>query len=144
MTLLLRRSSGNPAEGNDLSEYCNAIEQYPEGSFDIIVIDGVERASCVPGAVTRLKNDGIIIFDNSDRPRFQRAIALLKNAGFERLDFYGFVPACGTLECTSVFGKFPSRWTSAEVPILFRPYLSAANHGPQRGIAGARKSGARK
>jgi|SRR5580700_5574459 hypothetical protein len=38
VTLLLRRSSGNPAEGNDLSEYYNAIEQYPEGSFDIIVI----------------------------------------------------------------------------------------------------------
>jgi hypothetical protein len=59
-----------------------------------------------------LKKDGIIIFDNGDRPRFRRAIECLKETGFERLDFYGFVPACGMLECTPVFGRLPARWTS--------------------------------
>jgi len=120
VTLLLRPSSGDETESRGPSGYSGAIEEYPPGSFDIIAIDGAERLSCIPDSVARLKDDGIIIFDNIDRPWLQRATELLNEAGFGRLDFIGFIPSNGTQTWTSVFGRFPSRWTSAQVPVTFQ------------------------
>ncbi|HZP02729.1 MAG TPA: hypothetical protein VFD30_20945 [Terriglobia bacterium] len=105
-----------------MSQYSTAIVNYPEGSFDVIVIDGAERVSCAREAVPRLKQDGIIIFDNSDRPAYQKGVELLHAARLGRIDFYGFVPVYGVVSCTSVFIRFSLRWTGGEVPLVFQNY----------------------
>lgn len=122
VTLLLSPSSGDEVKSKGQSEYLRPIEQYPQRGFDVIAIDGVERVSCVFAAVARLREDGIMIFDNSDRPIYREGIEYLRQAGFGRIDFYGFVPGCGTRGCTSVFGRFVSRWTSAEAPLIDQGY----------------------
>jgi SAM-dependent methyltransferase len=44
------------------------------GSFDLIVIDGRQRARCLEEAVAYLAPDGIVLFDDSGRRRYRAAI----------------------------------------------------------------------
>jgi hypothetical protein len=104
------------------SEYAAAIDAYPQQSFDVVAIDGVERVACIRHTISRLKLDGLLILDNSDRPWLRAGIELLLQEGFGRVDFHGFVPAYGTYNCTSVFWPSQSRWSSADAPILFHGF----------------------
>lgn len=42
------------------------------GEFDMIVIDGRARNTCLAKAIPRLRADGILLFDNSDRREYRR------------------------------------------------------------------------
>lgn len=117
VTLIHRETKGNEATSDGDSVYCSAIENYPEKSFDIIVIDGMERIRCADMAASRLRDDGIVIFDNSDRRTLHAGIECLHRKGFGRIDFYGFVTQVGTVSCTSVFSKFCSPWAAENVPL---------------------------
>jgi precorrin-6B methylase 2 len=97
---------------SDLSEYVSSINVYPPNSFDIVVVDGMERLTCIGVAVSRLKEDGLLILDNSDRPVFHPAIEQLARDGLGRIDFHGFPPGAGIPGCTSVFARFFERWLS--------------------------------
>jgi hypothetical protein len=61
------------------------------------------QCACV--APSRLRNDGVIIFDNSDRPDFAPGIEYLHTQGYGRVDFYGLISQVGAGICTSVFSK---------------------------------------
>ena len=120
VTFLLCRPSESSANGNDESQYFKALEEYPPASFDIIAIDGKERVPCAHVAPSRLRDDGVIIFDNSDRPAFAPGIEHLHSQGFGRIDFYGFAAQFGLTICTSVFSKPGSRWINDNVPLVFQ------------------------
>jgi predicted O-methyltransferase YrrM len=121
VTLLHRDTPGDEANSEGDSPYYSAIEEYPPQTFDIIVIDGMERNRCAPVAPPRLRDGGLIIFDNSDRPSFRPGIKHLHSQGFGRLDFYGFVAAVGTRNCTSVFSRqFDSSWSTENVPLVWQ------------------------
>jgi hypothetical protein len=59
--------------GLDFSDYVESIEEVP-GKFDVVVVDGRAREACLAAAVGRLAPGGIVIFDNSMRRRYRRAI----------------------------------------------------------------------
>lgn len=120
VTLLLRLSSGTEADRDGVSPYFRALEEYPPASFDIIAIDGMERVQCAYVAPSRLRNDGVIIFDNSDWPAFAPGIEYLHTQGFGRIDFYGLTSEIGTLSCTSVFSKFDGCRIKSNVPLVFQ------------------------
>lgn len=75
--------------------------------YDIVVIDGRDRVNCVKQVVSSgaLKEDGVIIFDNTDRTCYEEAYLLLLNLGYKRLDFFGIGPLVQIKTCTSVFYK---------------------------------------
>ena len=50
----------------DHKEYISSIYAADVKGFDVIVIDGQVRFDCVKPAFDKLKDNGIIIFDNSD------------------------------------------------------------------------------
>ncbi|MGV8834229.1 MAG: class I SAM-dependent methyltransferase [Devosia sp.] len=52
--------------------YVRSIEG--TGQFDMIVVDGRLRVHCLQQAITQLKPDGIILFDDSGRKRYRAAI----------------------------------------------------------------------
>lgn len=99
------------------SPYVNCIRSYPPASFDVIVVDGVQRPTCSGVAVRHLKEDGLLILDNSDRPVYRSAIEQLADHGLGRIDFYGFAPGSGILGCTSVFARSFRRWVTARSAI---------------------------
>lgn len=72
-------SSSKPGyRGEDFSDYVSAIEAEDE-SFDLIVIDGRARESCMNRALDFLAVGGIVVFDNVDRLRYKRAIVALSS-----------------------------------------------------------------
>jgi len=61
-------------KGRSFRNYVRAIDD-DAGEFDLIVIDGRARPACLHHALPRLKKDGMILFDNSHRRPYRRAIA---------------------------------------------------------------------
>jgi len=62
--------------GRTFRNYVHAIDSEP-GLFDVIVIDGRARVACLKRSVSRLAKNGMIIFDNTNRPAYRRAIEAL-------------------------------------------------------------------
>lgn len=84
--------------GLDFSAYVSAIDDVP-GSFDLVVIDGRARASCLAVATERLAEDGLIVFDNSRRQRYREAII---RSGLEERVLRGLTPTLPYPEQTSL------------------------------------------
>ncbi|RAK66506.1 class I SAM-dependent methyltransferase [Phenylobacterium kunshanense] len=75
--------------GRTFHSYVHAIDE-TEGSFDLIVVDGRARGACLDVARNRLAPGGMIVFDNSRRPRYRAAIA----ASGLRAETTGGLTAC--------------------------------------------------
>ena len=86
----------------DGGDYCKAVRAY-QNCFDVIVIDGRDRINCAKNSIGALKNDGVIIWDNTDRDAYRDGYAFLIQNGFRRLDFEGIGPVGDTSWCTSIF-----------------------------------------
>lgn len=71
--------------------------------FDIIVIDGRDRVNCALNSYNFLRPEGVIIWDNTDRERYQEGMTFLENEGFKRLDFEGMAPLITAKSVTSIF-----------------------------------------
>jgi len=58
---------------SESATYAGSIDEF-DGQFDLIVVDGRHRAKCLERTVDRLKPGGVIVFDDSGRARYRRAI----------------------------------------------------------------------
>ena len=85
-------------ESVDFADYVKSIE-IAKGPFDLIVIDGRARSYCLREAEKHLKPGGIIVFDNSARPRYQEA---LLGTVLTLKRYKGFAPSLPYLEETSI------------------------------------------
>lgn len=86
----------------DGGQYCKVVSEY-EKRFDVIIIDGRDRINCVKNSLKALKDDGVIIWDNSDRDAYLEGYNYLLEKNFKRLDFYGYTPFSFCDSCTSIF-----------------------------------------
>ena len=83
-------------------EYSKAILEYND-RFNIVVIDGRDRVNCAKNSLGALRENGLIIWDNSDREEYQEGYSYLMQNGFRRLDFEGFGPINAYKWRTSIF-----------------------------------------
>lgn len=97
----------------DRERYISSIGRDNE-TFDVIVIDGLWRNSCADICVDHLSDQGMIIFDNSDR-RYDGCTKLRKR-GFFQIDLSGFSPINGYASTTSIFIKAGNRLQSGFSP----------------------------
>lgn len=78
----------------NFQKYASAIDQY--GTFDLILIDGMARASCLYHAISHVKPGGCIVLDNvGDRPYYLAQTDYLfgnYEDGWERILFSGYGP----------------------------------------------------
>ena len=86
-----------------------------ERLFDIIVVDGyakkqvdgvddhTDRDLCLQMAPTFLKQNGVIILDNSDNPKWDKSQQWLLDNGFKRLEFFGLGPQSTWFWGTTIF-----------------------------------------
>ncbi|MCU7375078.1 hypothetical protein PEC18_30740 [Paucibacter sp. O1-1] len=72
----------------DFISYASSILSQP-GKFDCIVIDGMARRLCCYFAIQKLSDNGIIIFDNSNRSDYLEGYQYLIEQGFYRYVFLG-------------------------------------------------------
>ena len=75
----------------------------PEGEYQIVVVDGRRRVECARNSVQALSGDGVLIWDNSNRERYQEGFDFLAASGFRRLDFWGVVPGGVKEISTTIF-----------------------------------------
>lgn len=86
------------ADGN----YCRGAINTKQ-KFDIIIIDGRDRVNCCLQSIEALKEDGILILDDSERERYNGGRIALLEKGFKELSFSGISPGFFYRKETSVF-----------------------------------------
>lgn len=101
-----------PTDPNDITHKAPSIIAYlaehlgDDEKFDVIVIDGADRLGTARASLKYLADDGIVVVDNSDTGiGADGRIALLdiyREAGLQRVDFYGLGPSILFPQCTSV------------------------------------------
>lgn len=82
--------------------YSNAILNFKD-RFDIVVVDGRDRVNCAKNCLGALKLDGVVLWDNSDRTKYEEGYRFLGDRGFRRLDFVGMCPIINERSQTSIF-----------------------------------------
>ncbi len=60
-------SSDQNYTGKNFEKYVKVIDKYPDAFFDIIVVDGRARPSCIDHSLSKLKTGGFLVVDNSER-----------------------------------------------------------------------------
>jgi Methyltransferase domain len=76
--------------------------------FDVIVIDGRKRVRCALNSVECLKEEGVIVWDDTDREYYQEGLAKLVTLGFKRIDLVGMTPMLSTAKQTSILYRSPN------------------------------------
>jgi Methyltransferase domain len=59
--------------GHDFTDYVRSIDDIP-GPFDLVVVDGRAREECLRRAIPVLADDGLVVFDNCSRRRYQEVL----------------------------------------------------------------------
>jgi predicted O-methyltransferase YrrM len=83
------RSGRTGEDALDFAEYVNALAK-TGGLFDVICVDGRARVTCALAAVEHLAPDGILVWDDSQRPRYADG---MRRTGLRVRRFRGFAPS---------------------------------------------------
>lgn len=93
--------SGRKGENHvDYTAYAQSIEQVG-GLFDLIVVDGRARVACCLASLPFLAPGGLIVFDDSQRPRYKEGI---KRSGLPVRRIWGWVPSLPYPRETALLG----------------------------------------
>lgn len=84
----------------DFSQYVNSISEDDE-KYDLIIIDGRARDSCLNVAADHLRDSGIILYDNVERRRNLRAVKALDDR-FKVLITSGLTPCLPYPSATAI------------------------------------------
>ena len=77
------RSGGKGFENQSFEKYAKAITRFPPASFDLILVDGRARPSCIQQALLYLKPGGLLVVDNAERSYYSAAFRTLFQTQFE-------------------------------------------------------------
>lgn len=92
--------------GLSFEKYVKAIDSFPEEYFDIVVVDGRSRNSCIKRAIPHIKRGGFLVVDNSDRKYYLASFPELCNSQkWQKTEFQGPVFFQHAFSKTSFFRK---------------------------------------
>jgi len=101
------RSGVKKYSGMSFEDYVLYINQWPDYSFDLVLVDGRSRLDCLSAAINKVKTDGILMLDNSDYGRYQVSLGRVCMdllSGWKKTEFLGPGP------CSSVIGWKTTVW----------------------------------
>lgn len=90
---------------SELNEKYEQCIHLPQKKFDLISIDGRRRVRCICEAIKYLKDDGIIVLDDSERVDYKEGVEFLLNKGFKKIDFWGISHRYFHNKATTIFFK---------------------------------------
>ncbi len=83
-------------------------ERYPDAArrsgrmYDVVVVDGRKRVRSALAAVGSLKERGVLVWDDTERPYYQDGLSKLTAEGFRRIDLVGMSPLIMAPKHTSI------------------------------------------
>ncbi len=89
-------------------QYVKSIDSFPDAYFDLVVVDGRARPSCLKHAVNKVKVNGILLLDNADRNYYTQYLPqLFHEDSWEIKIFKGHLPynSASELDTTILFTK---------------------------------------
>lgn len=95
--VLLHRDAGKANQ-----EYAHAIFE-SNNKYDLVIVDGKDRVECFSSAFDALGDNGVIIFDDADRPQYEEIYAIAESRNFSYLRFRGIRPASCLVGSTLFF-----------------------------------------
>ncbi|MEX2591924.1 MAG: hypothetical protein WD426_04060 [Anditalea sp.] len=66
-------------DGFDYSRYAGSISKFEDTYFDLILVDGKARNACITASLPKLKAQGWLIVDNSNRKAYSKTLENLEN-----------------------------------------------------------------
>jgi len=91
--------------GKSFKTYVTKILEYPNSYFDLIIIDGRARPSCLENSLLKVKINGLILFDDTSRDVYQKSFELLS-------DFEPVVMVKDGIRDTRIYKKIKSNENS--------------------------------
>ncbi len=67
------RSGDKGSKDQSFEKYAKAITRYQPASFDLVLVDGRARPSCIQQALPYLKSGGLLVVDNAERDYYTTA-----------------------------------------------------------------------
>lgn len=83
-------------------KYCRSTRHTGQ-KFHVIVIDGRDRVNCARDCLGALRDDGVIVWDDSHRTRYRPGYRYLARRSFKRVEFFGLGPMDPASKETSIF-----------------------------------------
>lgn len=59
--------------------YDRVCQEFPDESFDLVIVDGSDRLKCLEASIRVLKPGGVLMLDDAQRKPYKKARKLLKN-----------------------------------------------------------------
>lgn len=90
----------------NFQEYASVIDTYENNYFDIVLVDGRARPSCIKHGIPKIKSGGYLILDNSEREYYMEYFKDTLNTDFkEVINYSGPTPFCTWFNRTSVWQR---------------------------------------
>ena len=93
--------------GYSFEDYVRSIDAFPDGSFDLVIVDGYARPSAVARAIPKVRPMGYLLLDDSDQEYARPALPALN--GFPRRDFVAVAAFQRTVQRASIWRIGPRR-----------------------------------
>jgi hypothetical protein len=90
--------------GKNFEQYAKTINAFPDNYFDIIIVDGRARPSCIQQGIPKLKKNGWLIIDNTEREYYMAPFPFERNS-WKISKFAGPVPYMRDFSETSFLKK---------------------------------------
>ena len=99
-------SSEKEFENKSFYKYASCIDNYSDNYFDVVLVDGRARPSCIKHAIVKIKKGGYLILDNADRDYYTQYFKKILSEEFEIvINYSGPTPFCTWFNRTSVWKK---------------------------------------
>jgi hypothetical protein len=98
-SILIADPSEKENPGADFESYIAAIDEHPDHTFDLVLVDGRARLDCVKRALPKIKIGGYLMLDNANDLRLVDCLEFMHP--YERTNLHGIAP-----------GWPPARWTT--------------------------------
>jgi hypothetical protein len=100
------KSASKGCENMSFERYARAIHRFPEDYFDVVLVDGRARASCIRQALPHLKKGGLLVIDNTERSYYLTAFAdVMKNEFITELHLFAPSPYAPDFTRTTILRK---------------------------------------
>lgn len=97
-------SSDSSYKGKNFENYVRSIDRFPDQSFDVIVVDGRARPSCIQHSLSKLRKNGYLIIDNTERTYYTSPFEFGKSS-WKISNFAGPVPYMHDFSETTILEK---------------------------------------